>query len=70
MKTQYEKILKHLQNGETMSVPQAMLQFGQVSLAVAVYKLRQQGYDIETTFTKAVTGKTYAVYSLKKGKKK
>jgi hypothetical protein len=63
--TQYERVLAYLKTGRELSPLYALSHFGQISLAVAVFKLRQQGHAIATRFQKDLNGKTTAVYRLK-----
>tara|TARA_R100000697_G_scaffold111594_1_gene128693 strand:+ start:938 stop:1177 length:240 start_codon:yes stop_codon:yes gene_type:complete len=44
--TQTKDILKHLQNGETITQRQAILLYGAYRLSGIIYNLRKRGYDI------------------------
>jgi len=67
-KSQSQLILKHLENGNTITPLEALNLFGSFRLSARIHDIKALGHDIET---KNVTrgGKTFAEYSLiKKGK--
>lgn len=65
MKTQAQKILKHLQSGKPLTPITALNRFGCFRLAARISDLRKDGYTI---FTDTITkdGKSFASYKLSK----
>jgi hypothetical protein len=61
--TQTQKILKHLQQGKTISPIEALQLFGCFRLGARILDLRQAGYNIITTI-KSQGKKHFAEYSL------
>ena len=64
-KTQKERILNHLERGKSLTQLQALDKFGCMRLASVVNKLKNEGYDIETTMVhNKKTDKNYASYAM------
>jgi len=49
---QTRQVLKHLEDGSTITPIQALNLFGVFRLADVIFKLRNKGYDIKTTIVK------------------
>lgn len=66
--TQCERILRHLNDFETITSREAMLEYGIYRLASRISDLKKQGYQFDTTFDtrKNRYGETthFAVYRL------
>lgn len=67
--TQYDRVLEHLQkNPKGLSQMQAVRLYGAYRLSAIIYNLRNDGYNISTTFktSKNRYGDpvTYAIYKL------
>lgn len=68
--TQYDRVLKYLQDYNSITSWKAIKEFGVTRLSAVIYNLRQDGYEITSSFK---TGKnrygdyvSYAVYTLQK----
>ena len=68
--SQYEQVLKHLQEGKTITQYEATLRYQILRLGAIIFDLRRAGYPIKTKMIykkKANGGHTnYAEYSLEK----
>lgn len=66
--TKFQQVTEHLQNYGTITSWQAIQQYGATRLSDIIFRLRKQGYDIETKteLTKDRNGNTcsYAKYIL------
>lgn len=62
--TQAERILEHLEDGETLTPAEARIWFGCDRLAARIEELRYMGHDIKTELRRDDNGKRYARYSL------
>ena len=66
--SQYEQVLKHLQEGKSITQYEATLEYGILRLGAIIFELRRAGYSIKTTMIhkKKKNGRTsnYAEYSL------
>jgi len=60
------KILKHLQEGKTITNLMATHQFKTTRLGGIIYILRKRGYNIETIAVENQDGGKYAKYRLNK----
>jgi hypothetical protein len=60
---QEKQILDYLRQGNAVTPLVALEKFGCMRLAARVYRLREQGYEIETRHKKA-NNKVYAEYYL------
>lgn len=67
--SQYEQVLKHLQEGKSITQYEATIRYGILRLDAIVFGLRRAGYPIKTKMVhkKNKNGNTtnYAEYSLK-----
>ncbi|AJI75724.1 helix-turn-helix domain protein [Francisella philomiragia subsp. philomiragia ATCC 25015] len=61
MKSKTQKILEHLQRGDTLSTWQAIQEYRATRLSAVIYSLRNRGYQIANIST-AKSG--HAVYKL------
>jgi len=61
--TQNEKVLNHLQGGNTITPLQALNQYGCLRLAVVIHRLRKK-YSIQSKIIKTTGGKHVAQYSI------
>lgn len=69
--TQYDRILQHLQTHKNgLSQKQAINLYGAYRLSAIIYNLRNDGYNISTTFKSSKNRfgdpVTYAIYKLEK----
>jgi biotin operon repressor len=65
MKTQHEKILKHLKQTKGLTVREALVEYSISSLTKRIQELREQGYDIVSVPKRhPVTGQRYVRYTL------
>lgn len=68
--TQYEQVLKHLEEGKSINPYYATLRYGITRLGAVIFELRRDGYPIKTTmiYKKKKSGGTshYAEYSLER----
>ena len=65
--TQNQQILKHLQDGNSITPMDALTLFGCFRLSARILDLRDQGHQIITNTVKH-NGKRFASYYLRKGK--
>lgn len=66
--TQTIQILKHLEDGNSITPLDALRKFGCMRLGARIYELKQAGYVIDTLIINDKnTGKRYARYSLVRG---
>jgi len=63
-KTIKEKVLGHLKTGTPLTQYEAIIEHGALRLSATIYKLRQEGHDIETNRVKK-GNKSVAEYTLK-----
>ncbi len=63
--SQRDHILKYLQSGKPITPLKAQAEFGAFRLAAIIHKLRDEGYTIDTSMKRSVTGKPYAEYKLR-----
>ena len=64
-KSKKGKILKHLQDGKVLTHLIAIRLYSHSRLAVAINRLRDEGYDITTTMKKSMFNEPYGEYTLK-----
>ncbi len=65
MKTQHEKILKHLKKTKGLTVREALVEYSISSLTKRIQELRKQGHDIVSVPKRhPVTGQRYVRYTL------
>lgn len=65
IKTQHQKIIKHLQTTNGLTVREAMIEYSISSLTKRIHELRDMGYDIESVRKQhPVTGQRYTRYFL------
>lgn len=65
MKTQHQKIMKHLNTAGSITVREAMVEYSIQSLTKRIQELRAMGHDIVSTVKKhPITGQRYTRYSL------
>ena len=64
--TQNSQIIKHLENGGTLTRLEALNKFKCLNLPSRIGELRDKGYDIKTTMIKVPSFKRVARYSLEK----
>lgn len=69
--TQYDRVLQHLQNNSKgLSQMQAVRLYGAYRLSAIIYDLRNNGYNISTTYKTSKNrfgdSVTYAIYKLEK----
>ena len=64
---QTERILKYLQEGNSITPLEALKRFGSMRLGARIYELKQQNYHITTKIISS-NGKHYAKYTLEKDK--
>ena len=69
MQTQRAWVYAQLKKGRSITPMMALDGCGTMRLAAIIYDLRERGLNIRTTKMKSSTGKSYAAYSLAKGKK-
>lgn len=50
--TQKDRVLQHLKEHGSITSWQAIMEYGATRLADIVFKLRQEGYDIESEYEK------------------
>lgn len=67
--TQYDRVLEHLKkNSKGLSQMQAVRLYGAYRLSAIIYNLRNDGYNISTTFKTSKNrygdSVTYAIYKL------
>jgi len=62
-KSQQEKVLGHLQAGQSITPIEALNNYGCFRLAAVIHKLKQKGYTIESTSVSR-NGKCFAKYQL------
>lgn len=71
MKTQKELVLEHLERGFSITGIEAWEWYGCSRLADIIFKLRKEGYNIDTTMNRSKTKlgheTTYATYMMKRG---
>ena len=60
-KNQQEQILDHLQAGKNITPLEALNSYGCFRLAAVIYKLKKQGYNIESANVKR-DGKSFSSY--------
>ena len=60
-------ILRHLQQGNSITALEAMQEFRCMRLAAVVKDLRNQGHEIETDMVSNFEGKHYARYRIVSG---
>ncbi len=65
MENQNKQILKHLQDGFSITSLEALKLFDCLRLSARIFNLRQLGHSIVNLPHKTNTGKTVAKYSLK-----
>jgi hypothetical protein len=63
--TQTEAILAYLNSGRTLTVAEALTQFGVYALSQRAGELRKQGYPVVSEMVDLPNGKRVARYSLK-----
>ena len=61
--SQKDKILKHLEDGNSITPIEALEQFGCLRLADVIFRLKQDGHDIQTNMIEKGE-KRYASYRL------
>ena len=64
-KSKKGKILKHLQDGKTITPQIALRMYGHFRLAVVINRLRNEGYNITTTIKWSLFEEPYGEYTLK-----
>ncbi|MCK6381854.1 MAG: helix-turn-helix domain-containing protein [Leptospiraceae bacterium] len=64
MKSQNQKILKHLQSGKSITPIEALNKFGCFRLGARIYDLKKDGWKIESEF-QTKKGKSFSCYRLK-----
>jgi len=62
--TQSQKILKYLQDNESITALEALDQFGCFRLAARINDLKKEGHDISSVPVKTPKGATISSYSL------
>ena len=62
--SQRDAILAALQRGQTITALLALQLFGCLRLAARINDLREEGFQITTSFSKGLGGKRYAYYSM------
>ncbi len=65
-KTVKEKILSHLQSGKKITGLKALNLFETISLAVYIFRLRKQGFNIQGEDVETKSGKIIKKYFIKK----
>jgi|TARA_R110000751_G_scaffold10654_2_gene38614 hypothetical protein len=63
IRTQKQNILKHLQDGSSITPLTALESYGCFRLAAIVFDLKKEGWNIKTNITKN-SKKKFAVYNL------
>lgn len=63
MKSQNERILLHLQNGQTLTQLEALRMFGCFRLGARIWELKKQGYKVDARIIEH-NGKHISEYSL------
>lgn len=63
-KSKKGKILKHLQDGMFITHLMAIRLYGHSRLAVAINRLRNEGYNITTTMKKSMFNESYGEYKM------
>lgn len=63
-KSQCAQILKHLQDGKTLTAIESLSMFGCFRLPARIDNLRQEGYKIETEMIRLENGKRIGRYSM------
>lgn len=64
MMNQEEAILKHLQQGNTLTPLEALRLFGCLRLGARIWDLRQKGHNVEMKVVEVASGKHVAEYRL------
>ena len=62
--SQKDKVLRYLQQGKSITPIDALKLYGCFRLADVVFRLKKDGYDIQTNMVKNDNGKDYASYRL------
>ena len=62
--SQKAKILKHLEDGHSITPMEALNSFGCFRLSAVIFDLKQEGHDIKTKMVDNPNGKKFAQYSL------
>ncbi len=62
--TTKDKILQHLQSGNTITPLEALEEYETMSLPFFIYQLRQEGFIIQTDIKTTFQNKRYAEYTL------
>lgn len=65
--TQRKLVISWLKTYGTITTRQAVTELNIMSLPRRIMELREQGYEIETTYQKSPAGARYGVYTLKGG---
>ena len=63
-KSQYEQIKEYLEDGNKITGLDALRKFGCYRLSAVIFKLRQNGYPIETHDKKVKKGNIIAEYEM------
>ena len=62
--SQKTRILKHLEDGRSITPIDALNLFGCFRLSDVIFKLKQEGHDIQTDMVENQNGKKFASYTL------
>jgi len=62
--SQKTKILKHLEEGKPITPIDALDLYGCFRLSDVIFKLKQEGHDIQTNMVENQNGKKFASYTL------
>jgi hypothetical protein len=62
--TQEERVLRHLESGQTITALESLPLFNCLRLAAVVHRLRQEGHSIETEMVTTRSGKRIARYRM------
>ena len=65
--SQRKLVISRLRTYGTITTRQAVTELNIMSLPRRIMELREQGYNIETTYQKSPSGARYGVYTLKEG---
>lgn len=63
--TQRNAILRHLKQGKTITPMKAYIVYGVYRLSARIHELREDKYDILTSYKTDERGRMYAEYSLR-----
>lgn len=61
-----DKVLKYLKSGRLLTKLKSLRLFGLINTGNVIHRLRNQGYNIETTMVRSSKDEVYAIYRMRK----